>query len=235
MTRSASPFRTLESLRTELQARIGAAAGIAFAKPLLDSFLQGAQEALYELVPWKHLRASATITVANGSIWYDLPADCDLERIESVSILYGGSWLPLTQGIELRHRNFSTPGTPSRYDVRWNASAASGWKVQLEIHPEPSQDGTIRVEYQRTCLPFVADNDVASIPTGPLFLHALTNAKLHYRQPDGPAYAKQLEAMLTELKGRHRRATVVSPRRVRPMLDEDAVYNFPPTDYPSGG
>jgi hypothetical protein len=235
MTRSANPFRTLESLRTELQARIGAAAGIAFAKPLLDSFLQGAQEALYELVPWKHLWASATITVANGSVWYDLPADCDLERIESVSILYGGSWLPLVQGIELRHRNFSTPGTPSRYDVRWNASATGAWKVQVELHPVPSQDGTLRVEYQRTCLRFTEDNDEASIPTGPLFLHALTNAKMHYRQPDGPAYAKQLEAMLTELKGRHRRATVVSPRRVRPMLDEDAVYNFPPTDYPSGG
>lgn len=233
MTQSATQFRTLESLRTELQARIGAAAGIAFAKPLLDSFLQGAQTALYELVPWKHLRATHEIVVANGSVWYDLPADCDLERIERVSILYGGSWLPLAEGIELHHRNFATPATPSRYEIRWNAAATGEWKVQVELHPEPSEDGRLRIDYQRTCLPFAADDDTASIPTGPLFLHALTNAKLHYRQPDGPQYAQQLEAMLMELKGRHRRRTVVTPRRVRRTLDEDAVYHFPPTDYPA--
>lgn len=234
MTRSVQPFRTLESLRTELQARIGAAAGIAFAKPLLDSFLRGAQEALYELVPWKHLRAVAEIPVANGSVWYDLPEDCDLERIESVSVLYGNTWLSLREGIDLAHRNHATPGTPCRYEIRWNESSTAAWPVQVELYPVPVLDGMLRIEYQRTCLPFTADNHEASIPTGPLFLHALTNAKLHYRQPDGPAYAKQLEAMLTALRAGHRRASVVVPRRSPRMLDEDKGYCLPPTDYPRG-
>lgn len=228
MTHSATPFRTLESLRTELQARIGGAAGISFAKPILTSFLQQAQEALYTLVPWKHLRAAATITLADGSVWYDLPEDCNAEGVERVAVLYGGSWLPLTEGIELRHRNFSTPGTPSRYEIAWNAGAVTAWKVQIEIHPEPVADGQLRIEYVRSLLPFTDDTHVASIPDGPLFLHALANAKMHYRQPDGPQYAQQLEAMLLRLRGAHRRTTVVTPARVDRMLDEDRIYTMPP-------
>lgn len=231
MTFTTTPFRTLESLRTELQARLGAAAGVAFAKPIFDSFLRGAQDALYELVPWKHLRASAEIQVAEGSRWYDLPQDCNLERIGLVAMQAGGVWQPLTEGIELRHRNFAAPGAPTRYDIQWNAAATTDWKVQLEIFPVPAQDGWLRIEYTRALLPFAADNDVASIPTGPLFLHALTNAKLHYRQPDGPQYATQLEAMLSELRGRHRRITTIGPGRPR-ILDEDLVYTRTPLEYP---
>lgn len=231
MTLTATPFRTLESLRTELQARLGAAAGVAFAKPIFDSFLRGAQEALYELVPWKHLRASAEIQVANGSRWYDLPTDCNLERIGLIAIQVGGVWQTLAEGIDLRHRNFAAPGTPARYDVQWNAAAATDWRVQMEIFPVPVLDGWLRIEYTRALLPFADDNHVASIPTGPLFLHALTNAKLHYRQPDGPQYATQLEAMLSELRGRHRRISVIGPEGPR-ILAEDLVYTRTPTEYP---
>ncbi len=234
MTTSATPFRTLESLRTELQARIGGAAGISFAKPILDSFLQRAQEALYDVCEWKHLRASKEIIVADGSIWYDLPPDCNLERIEGVWIKSSGAWLALREGITVQQRNFSTPADPCRYEIRWNADAANAWKVQIELHPEPIVDSQLRIEYVRALLPFVDDDHVASIPAGPLFLHALTNAKLHYRQPDGPQYAQQLEAMLLELKGRHRRATVVTPRRESRVLDEDLGYLLPPVSVPGG-
>jgi hypothetical protein len=233
MTQSATPFKTLEALRTDLQARIGGAAGISFNKPILNSFLQSAQEALYEATDWKHLRARKIITVANGSVWYDLPTDCNMEKVTLVAIEEAGRWTPLVEGIDLHRRNwYSSPATPTRYDVSWNADAANAWKVQIEIHPEPLLDGRMLVEYVRTLLPFTDDNHVASIPTGPLFLHALTNAKLHYRQPDGPQYAQQLEAMLMELKGRHRRKTVVTPRGGTRILDEDIAYLVPPTDYP---
>jgi hypothetical protein len=222
-------------LRTELQVRIGGAAVISFAKPILDSFLQRAQEALYEVGEWKHLRASAVIDVADGSIWYDLPTDCNLERIEGVWILSWGAWLALREGISVQQRNFSAPADPCRYEIRWNADAVNpSWKVQIELHPEPIVDSKLRIEYVRSLLPFTEDSHVASIPTGPLFLHALTNAKLHYRQPDGPQYAQQLEAMLLDLKGRHRRATVVTPRSERRVLDEDVPYLLPPTSVPGG-
>lgn len=234
MTFSGTPPRTLESLRTELQARIGGAAGISFNKPILDSFLRGAQEALYEAVVWKHLRASKVIEVESGSVWYDLPADCNLERIEGVWIKASGSWLAMREGITVQHRNFATPADPCRYEIAWNQGSVSGWPVQIEVHPEPIVDTQLRIEYVRALLPFFADSHVASIPTEPLFLHALTNAKLHYRQPDGPQYATQLEAMMLELRGKHRRATVVTPRRESRVLDEDVPYSLPPTSVPGG-
>ena len=69
-----------------------------------------------------------------------------------------------------------------------------------------------------------ADNDRASLDDGLIFLHALTNAKLHYKQADGEAYANQLNAMLAKLKGKSRGQAVVS------RGDPDAVYVARPKD-----
>lgn len=233
MTQSATPFRTLESLRTDLQARIGGAAGISFNNPILTSFLQSAQESLYTLVEWKHLRAVKLIDVADGSVWYDLPTDADLERVHLVAIEESGRWKPLCEGIPLQRRNWITSRqTPTRYEIHWNVDAANAWKVQIELHPVPLHDTRLRFEYTRKPLPFSHDNDRASLPTEPLFLHALAAAKAHYRQPDAPMYAQQLESLLNRLVGQHRRTDVVVPRQHRRILDEDVGYLMPPTDIP---
>jgi hypothetical protein len=233
MTFSSAPFRTLESLRTELAARVGGMAGVSFGHPILTSFLQGAQEALYEIGQWRHLRSHAEIAVSAGSVWYDLPDDCNVEKIGLVAHRISGTWVPLHEGIELRHRNFSAPGQPSRYDVSWNPDAvAPAWKVQIELHPQPIAATTVRIEYTRSLLPFFLDDHVASIPTGPLFLHALANAKQHFRQPDAPSYAAQLEALLTSIQAGHRRVNVIRPAGRRRVLDEDIGYLLPPTDIP---
>jgi phage-related protein len=54
-------------------------------------------------------------------------------------------------------------------------------------------------------------------------LHALTNAKLHYKQQDGQSYANQLSAMITKLKGQNRGQAVHH-------REPDSVYLARPRD-----
>lgn len=224
MTRSSIKFRTLESLRNEVQTRIGAAASTAFGAELIDSFVQDAQRQLYALCDWKHLRSAAEIPIVADHYWYDLPDGCNLERIEGVWIKLSNLWQPLCEGIEIGDRNWLT-GDPRRYDVRWNDSApAQTWNVQIEIFPEPKYDTVVRVEYMRECGRFEEPEDTASIPDSAIFLHALTSAKLHFRQPDGPAYQTQLNVLVSRLKSEHRREKVIRPQGP-PM---DLTYAYPP-------
>lgn len=227
MTFSGSKFRTLGKLRDDVQARIGAVATTAFGDNLIESFLIDAQNQLYELCEWKHLRASAEKEIVAGHVWYDLPDDCNLEKITGIWIKRQGRYVPMHEGISVSDRNWQI-GDPCRYDIQWNSAAPDGeWKVQAEIFPPPTYDTTLRIEYTRSLLPFSEPDHEASIPDSAIFLHALTNAKLHFRQPDGPAYQTQLNAMVGKLKSEHRRQKVFGPARVvtDPMA---AAYIYPP-------
>jgi len=194
-------YRTLGELRADLSLRLGfgAAGSSGVNSALIDSFLRGAQDQLYAQFDWRHLITYDEKVTGVGQTLYDWAEDCDPNRVTEVAVWDGSRWVPMKEGIDWAMRSdASTQSIPARYE-RFS---------QMEVWPEPDAAYTIRRYYVVAPSRFTQDNDRASIDDSLIFLHALTNAKLHYRQPDGSAYASQLNAMMLSLKGKNRRMVV---------------------------
>lgn len=196
------PYKTLGELRADLAKRLGfgAMGSAGINSGLLDSFIQNAQAQLYAQFDWRHLIKFDEKTTGVGQTLYDWAADCDPLRVRDVAIWDGARWVPMIDGVDWAMRSVATSRTiPARYE-RF---------AQMEVWPEPDAAYTIRRYYVAAPGRFTQDNDRASLDDSLIFLHALTNAKLHYKQQDGQAYANQLNAMMEKLKGQNRRAAVV--------------------------
>ena len=197
-------YRTLGELRSDLSRRLGfgAQGSSGINSALHDSFLQNAQDQLFAAFEWRNLIKYDEKTTGVGQTLYDWASDCDPTHIRQIAIYDGSRWVTMAEGIDWPMRSNDQRFMPSRYE-RYN---------QMEVWPSPDAAYTIRRYYVATPARFTQDNDRASIDDGLVFLHALTNAKLHYRQEDGQAYANQLNAMLEKLKAKNRGQAVVSRR-----------------------
>lgn len=203
--------RTLGAIRSDIQTRLGfgmaGQAGVVNAS-LIDSFIRSAQKQLYEDYQWKRLETYVERLTGVEQVLYDYPADCEPENIIQIAIQNSGIWTPLKPGITLSQRSIIGSGQPSRYELR----------AQMEIHPPPAQQYTMRIEYKQSCGSLTNDNDRTTIDSELVLLHALAAAKAHYRQPDAPQVASQLENMLAKLKAHSRQKTVFRRQEdVEPM------------------
>lgn len=196
--------QTLGEIRSQIQIRLGfGMAGNAqiVNSGLIDDFIRGAQESLYLEFDWIELKEVYERQTGVSQQFYDYPPDCNVERIKSISIYWNGQYIPLKEGIELHDRGIAQPTIPCKFERR----------EQLEIWPVPqSTDYKLRFEYVRTLLPLVESRDRTSLPSEIVKLYALANAKAHYRQPDAPQYANQLNALLSRIKSKHRSRSVWS-------------------------
>ncbi|MEX2964485.1 hypothetical protein [Microbulbifer sp. TYP-18] len=194
----ARQYRTLEKLRQQLSARLGfggQAGASSVNAPILNSFLYDAQQQLWEQVDWHHLIRFADKTVGYGQRLLEYPQDCDPERVLSVAVYDGVEWLPLARGIDWQHRDpLNTLDRPCRWEMA----------DQLELHPQADRTYPLRIRYVRKPDRFEGEGDRASLNDNLIFLHALYNAKLHYRQPDADRYGAQLESELLQVKSRSR-------------------------------
>lgn len=197
-------YRTLGELRSELSRRLGfgAQGSSGINSSLLDSFLLNAQEQIYAAFEWRNLIKYDEKVTGVGQSLYDWATDCDPTHLVNIAIHDGSRWIPMEEGIDWDQRSMDTTSIPLRYE-RY---------TQMEVWPIPDQAYTIRRYYVAKPSRFTQDNDRASIDDGLIFLHALTNAKLHYKQTDGEAYANQLNAMLDKLKGKNRGGNAVVSR-----------------------
>jgi len=209
-------YRTLGELRSTLARRLGfgAAGSAGINAGLLDSFLQNAQDQLFAQFEWRHLIKFDEKTTGVGQALYDWANDCDPSRIRDIAVNDGSRWVPMREGVSFAMRSDDSPSVPLRYE-RYS---------QMEVWPVPDAAYTIRRYYTATPARFTEDNDRASIDDALVFLHALANAKLHYKQADGEGYGSQLQTMMRKLKGQSRGQSVHS--RAAP----DDVYLARPKD-----
>ncbi len=217
---------TLGSMRSELRDRLGYRAqsqGVLITS--LNSYLRNAQYQLYWHVEWKLLKTTKEVTVGNGQINYDYEDDCNPDRILSfwsdVVPQSPVNWYPMHEGIELEHYNSGlNSDRPRRFELR----------DQIEIWPPPDSTGyKFRYEYIKRLNPFTQDTHTLTVPDdGAVFLHALANAKAHYKQPDAAGYAGQLRSLMDKLRAKKAgnkvyqrgRSTNQPPDMVRPLLIE---------------
>lgn len=197
-------YRTLGDLRSELLARLGmgamGASGGANAV-LIDSFLRNGQAQLYRMQNWKHLQDWFDATTGVGQNLYDYPTAGTMDtgigcsrdkRILRVETVLSGQFVPVTEGI--------TTAMWSTMDQRSNPQRFERLK-QILVYPKADAAYTLRIWFVQDLMPFTNANDVATLDDEMILLHAVANAKAHYRQPDAASYQGQLNELLGSLRG----------------------------------
>lgn len=197
----AATFRTLKQLRDELAIRLGFASqnGLVNAA-LLNSFLRTANEQVWAQCSWLHNRRGAELTLTATSQFLGYPDGAEPGFLTCVSARISGQWIPLSAGIDPEHRLLNIQ---AGYPLRYEQNAEDAGVAKIEFWPVAQQDTPIRLEYDARPGAFTKDTDRPAVFDELVFLHALVNAKLHYRQPDGQVYSGQLETLLGEYKARH--------------------------------
>jgi len=195
-------YKTLAELRSTLARRLGfgATGSTGINAGLLDSFLQNAQDQLIVQFDWRGLIKYDEKPTVAGQALYDYATDCDPMRITEVAIWDGSRWVPMHEGITFSARSVASSRTiPIRYE-RF---------AQMEVCPLPDAVYTMRRYYVAEPAAFVADADRASIDDGLILLHAIANAKAHYKQADAASYGTQLQAMMRQIKAKNRGQAVL--------------------------
>lgn len=196
-------YKTLETLRTTLLARLGMAgmgASGGASRAAIDSFLQNAQTQLYWMQDWKHMidYLDADLGVEQNLLDYAATGTmgdvgCSQNRrILRIETVYNGQWRLVGEGITTDMQStMDSLSYPSRYE-RY---------TQLMFYPKADQVYTIRQWFVRDLGPFADNSDEATLDDDMIFLHALANAKAHYRQPDAATYQGQLNTLLGAIRG----------------------------------
>lgn len=219
-------YRTLGELRGELQARLGMG-GMGSSggnQTLLNSFLRNGQAQLYWMTEWNHLKDYQDKTLGVGQNLIDYPdtgtldTDNSAERDRRVLRLecpINGQYMQLVEGITTdMWSTMDTQSDPRRFE-RY---------AQIMVYPKANAIYTVRVWFVADLQPFTQDGHVATLDDEMILLHATTNAKAHYRQPDAKLYEGQLDNLLARIKGQtfgsngvYRRANA-EPIERRPLL-----------------
>ena len=165
--------------------------------PILDDFLQSAQTYLCRIIRWRHLQRLHVEDLGVDQRVMDLPDDCLIDGIHRVLVLDAGVWREVKAGLPalLRQRSEDT-GIPLRYELLAHEEGVG----QLHFQPIPTTKVQIAIEYYAAPARFTSSTDRASIPDDLIFLHALANAKAHYRQPDAQAASGQLDNALVKAR-----------------------------------
>lgn len=220
--------RTLKELRDDLARRLGYGAQVDSLPPgmadLLNSFLQGAQRALYRRYDVLRTERFYTWNMTTGTRYYDLADNrdtctrkLDQRKITWAGVSQGcGDWTELRCGINpLLYTNEDMTGRPERYEIR----------QCIEVWPAPADESyQLRIKGHFGLDPFEADTDTTTVDDELVFLLALANAKAHYGKPDANNYIQQLETMMMNLvAGAHQ------TRRYVPGRDDrcDMIYTRP--------
>jgi hypothetical protein len=196
-------YRTLGELQAELLARLGmgamGASGGANAT-LTASFLRNGQAQLYRMQDWKHLTDYEEKTLGTSQNLLDYPTQGVMaggtcardKRVLRVVRVVDGQYTELDEGISTGMWNtMDTLSYPTRYE-RY---------AQLLMYPKADQAYTVQVWFVADLARFTESDDEASLDDEMIFLHALANAKAHYRQPDAATYQGQLNTLLATLRG----------------------------------
>jgi hypothetical protein len=191
--------RTLSAIRNDIVVRLGYSANTVLPpgmQTLVDSFINDANEQLYERYPVMRLERWWTWQTQVGQKFYDVPIDCtkylDTRHITGAWLQDDDAWFPLVAGINPLLFNQVYLSLPQYYEVR----------DVFELWPVPDK-ATYLFHIKGKIGPalMVADDDLTTVDARPVFLFALANAKAHYQQPDASRYDRQLEIMIGKLTG----------------------------------
>lgn len=192
-------FKTLVELRQDLAVTLGFGAMrgmIDLQVPILNQFLQQAQNQLWRDVDWRYLYRQHIEDLGLGQRVLDLPDDAPLGNICGVYAFNGYGWNELKAGIPRSGRE-----PAGRYPLCYELTGRHYDVLQVEFFPVPDDKPvTIRIEYYAAPARFTDDMDRCSVPDDLLLTLAVVMAKGHYRQPDVQLYSDRFSKMLIDAK-----------------------------------
>lgn len=168
---------------------------------MLTEKLQSAQTFLYFKYPALRTRYIFRWEMEEGVRFYGLcdtqDNPCDLsfspyKNIEGAWLIdLNGAWLPMASGIPpAMYTTLNNRSLPTRYEIR----------QCLEVFPAPSASGyQVAIKGHFGLLPFAADEDKTTIDSELVFLWALYEAKLQYRQTDAAVYSDKARERIGDL------------------------------------
>jgi hypothetical protein len=223
-------YDTLSTLQTRMLIRLGFSNQTTNPPPgmlqLLTEFLQSAQNFLYRRYNQLRNKRFFRWKLVPGQRFYSLLDNdedvlCNYAMEPSKAIDWAGVqdtrnvWYPLIQGIPPQlYTMIAKPWRPARYDLRQG----------LEVYPAPDQTYFLWMKAHFGLQSFVNPDDMTTIDSELVFLHALANAKAHYGQPDAENIEAQANVLRLELvavthqSARYVPGTVAVPPAVRPTL-----------------
>lgn len=192
------PNKTLDQLRGDLRARMGfmtqgAAAGRN--EPILNSFLHTAYHAVWHALEAGDLRWESAIVLQPGQRLYDwrdgaLDREIDPGMVRSIHLQDGTISWQLHRGITSAMRANADVGDPTCFDHL---------NGQLEVWPTPDAAGPVlKIYHQLGFMPLVNPTDRPVVDDELILLHALFNAKAHYRHADSTAVAELYKLALRQ-------------------------------------
>lgn len=224
------PTDTLANLRKRVLIRLGFANQAANPPPgmasLVNDFLMSGQTYLYRRYLQLHTKRLFRWKVNPLQRFYSLKDNdedvlCNFQMDPLKSVEWAGIqdtrnvWYPLIQGIPPQLYTMVTkPWRPARYDIR----------QAIELYPAPDQTYFLWIKGHFGLTRFTQDTDSTTLDAELVFLHALSNAKAHYGQPDANNIAAEANSYRAELiAGTHQTAhyipgTIAVPPAVRPTL-----------------
>jgi hypothetical protein len=198
---------------------------------LVQDFLTSAQTYLYRRYLQLHTKRFFRWKMNPGQRFYSLKDNdedvlCNfrmdpLKSIEWVGIQDSrNAWSPLIQGIPPQsYTMVSKPWRPARYEIN----------QAIEVYPAPDQTYWLWVKGHFGLSKFTALSDTTTLDPELIFLHALANAKAHFKQADANNIEAQANAYRAELiAGTHQTAHYVPGTvAVLPMVPPGALIGPP--------
>jgi hypothetical protein len=222
MARGTTLVKLLDQLRAELHLSLNPAHNNQVRDKQVH-FLNKTQEWLWEDYNWPHLRAWKNYPVQAGQYLYDFGADFDLERIASIEVMNGGTWLPVLPDLQSVHYSIHNTELDQRADPvrRWRIAPDE----QIELWPIPQTNGDattlqgyVKVTGIQKLAPLVKDTDRAAIDDQLIFLYAASSYSPDSKE--GKMALNRGNKRLAKLKGR------LTPRRQFKMFGIGQERNY---------
>ena len=100
--------RTLGEIIDGIRAEAGHSLNPALGRQMRDTLVRIAtrhQSRMWDDYTWPHLRCDRFMQLQAGERFYSPPPDMAIDRIEQISVCYGGEWIGLDLGIRDAHYN----------------------------------------------------------------------------------------------------------------------------------
>ena len=206
MARNLTLTQLLDKYRTEARLSLNPAHNLQVRDSQVG-ILQRHQERLWNEHNWPHMRVRKFVPLQAGQRYYDSPSPIPIDRIENISIKYGGEWIPLTADIGDCDMSVwdSDAGDRAWPVERWRISEEN----QIEVWPIPASDGEaddsreghIRVTGIRNLQNLVADDDRCDIDGDLIVMFAAAETLAGSGAKDAQLKLKTAERMQARLIG----------------------------------
>lgn len=183
--------------------------------------LQRKQEWLWQDFDWPHLRVDRFIELAAGQRYYDMPADLDIDRVQTVAVRYNSYYAPVLPDI-----------TDAQYAAYDSDLDVRGWPVrrwritedeQMEVWPVPDSsydavtlEGRLKITGIKTLADFINDNDRADLDDRLIVLHAAGEYLASKGAPDAQVKLDMASQLYVKLRGH-----LLTTRKIR-LFDRDS-------------